>query len=198
MDKWQTWFEIFASERSMMFFVLLFIMIVAAFSIMNTMITVAVQKRREIGMMRSLGAKASQIIFIFLYKGIIVGLIGTVLGLVAGLGVLYFRNGIPNIFNKNINFISLFLFYIGHYHLYYCFHGGGSIHIKKLNPYLSELQLRIDDLALKFPSWSANERVIQNTGNLIEWIQRETNSNSREAEIIKTALIEVFPELKKR
>ncbi len=71
-------------------------------------------------------------------------------------------------------------------------------YIKKLNPYLSELQLRIDDLALKFPSWSANERVIQNTGNLIEWIQRETKSNSREAEIIKTALIEVFPELKKR
>ena len=70
--------------------------------------------------------------------------------------------------------------------------------IKKLNPYLSELQLRIDDLAFKFPSWSANERVIQNTGNLIEWIQRETNSNSREAEIIKTALIEIFPELKKR
>ena len=81
----------------MMFFVLLFIMIVAAFSIMNTMITVAVQKRREIGMMRALGSKASQIIAIFLYKGIIVGLIGTILGLIAGLTVLYFRNDIREI-----------------------------------------------------------------------------------------------------
>lgn len=97
IDKWQGWFEIFASERSMMFFVLLFIMIVAAFSIMNTMITVAVQKRREIGMMRALGAKASQIISIFLYKGIIVGLIGTLLGLASGLGVLFFRNGIRDL-----------------------------------------------------------------------------------------------------
>ena len=80
-----------------MFFVLLFIMIVAAFSILNTMITVAVQKRREIGMMRSLGATASQIIAIFLYKGVIVGFIGMLLGLVAGLGVLYFRNDIREI-----------------------------------------------------------------------------------------------------
>ena len=97
MDKWQGWFKIFATERSMMFFVLLFIMIVAAFSIMNTMITVAVQKRREIGMMRALGAKTSQIISIFLYKGIIVGLIGTILGLVGGLAVLHFRNDIREV-----------------------------------------------------------------------------------------------------
>jgi lipoprotein-releasing system permease protein len=97
MDKWQSWFEIFASERSMMFFVLMFIMIVAAFSIMNTMITVAVQKRCEIGMMRALGSKASQIIAIFLYKGVIVGFIGTILGLVTGLTVLHFRNDIREI-----------------------------------------------------------------------------------------------------
>lgn len=97
MEKWQTWFEIFASERSMMFFVLMFIMIVAAFSIMNTTITVAVQKRREIGMMRALGSKGSQVIAIFLYKGIIVGFIGTLLGLFAGLGVLHFRNDIRDI-----------------------------------------------------------------------------------------------------
>ncbi|MGK0188821.1 MAG: lipoprotein-releasing system permease protein [Verrucomicrobiales bacterium] len=97
IEKWQKWFDIFASERSMMFFVLMFIMIVAAFSIMNTTITVAVQKRREIGMMRALGSKASQVIAIFLYKGIIVGFIGTLLGLVAGLSVLHFRNDIRDI-----------------------------------------------------------------------------------------------------
>ncbi|MEZ5324122.1 MAG: FtsX-like permease family protein [Verrucomicrobiales bacterium] len=97
MDRWQGWLDILSSERSMMFFVLMFIMIVAAFSIMNTMITVAVQKRREIGMMRALGSKTSQIIAIFLYKGVIVGFIGTILGLVVGLAVLYFRNDIREV-----------------------------------------------------------------------------------------------------
>ena len=94
IDKWDRWFKIFANERAMMTFALLFIMIVAAFAIMNTMITVAVQKRREIGMMRSLGATARQVIGIFFYKGIIVGVIGVVLGTVFGLLVLQFRNEI--------------------------------------------------------------------------------------------------------
>lgn len=87
-------FEAVANERSMMYIVLGFISVVAAFCIMNTMITMAVQKRREIGMMRALGARTSHIVTLFMTKGFIVGLFGTGLGYGLGLLVLHYRNGL--------------------------------------------------------------------------------------------------------
>ncbi|HWB06531.1 MAG TPA: FtsX-like permease family protein [Verrucomicrobiales bacterium] len=85
-------FDAVENERGMMYIVLLFISVVAAFCIMNTMITMAVQKRREIGMMRALGAKTSHIVGLFMTKGFIVGLFGTGIGYALGRLVLYFRN----------------------------------------------------------------------------------------------------------
>jgi lipoprotein-releasing system permease protein len=104
MKKWEWWFNIVKSERVMMFFVLVFIILVAAFSIMNTMIIVTVQKRREIGMMRALGARGSQIIGVFLWQGIIVGLIGTLSGVGFGLTVLHFRNAIRDFAGGSLGF----------------------------------------------------------------------------------------------
>ena len=49
-------FEAVRLERTVMFFLLFFIVVVAAFGIMSTLITVTVQKRREIGIMKALGA----------------------------------------------------------------------------------------------------------------------------------------------
>lgn len=73
-------------ERNMMFFLLIFIIIVAAFAIAITLITVAVQKTREIGVLKALGATHITIFMVFLLQGAIVGLIGTVLG--TGLGLV--------------------------------------------------------------------------------------------------------------
>ena len=93
-------FEAVSNERSMMYLVLGVISIVAAFSMMNTMITFAVQKRREIGMMRALGARTSQIVGLFLTKGFIVGVLGTGLGYGLGLLVLHERNTTRDWINK--------------------------------------------------------------------------------------------------
>ena len=105
----QTWIErnkqLFATirnERGMMYFVLFFIILVAAFSTMNTMITVTVQKRHEIGVMKALGAKISQIVGVFIGQGLIVGFIGSISGLAAGSLVLHYRNGIREILSKNL------------------------------------------------------------------------------------------------
>jgi lipoprotein-releasing system permease protein len=92
-------FEAVANERSMMYIVLGFISVVAAFCIMNTMITMAVQKRREIGMMRALGAKTSHIVSLFMTKGFIVGLLGTGLGYGIGRLVLLYRNNLRSWIN---------------------------------------------------------------------------------------------------
>ena len=90
----QTWidmnsqfFEAVRLERTVMFFLLFFIVVVAAFGIMNTLITVTVQKTRDIGVMKAIGAGTWQIICVFLGQGIIVGLFGTLTGLGVGGGV---------------------------------------------------------------------------------------------------------------
>jgi lipoprotein-releasing system permease protein len=75
-----------------MFFLLLFIVIVAAFGIMNTLITVTVQKTREIGIMKALGASTAQIIWVFLAQGMIVGVFGNITGLAAGMALVRWRN----------------------------------------------------------------------------------------------------------
>ena len=91
----QTWidlnhqfFDAVRLERNVMFFLLLIIVVVAAFGIMSTLITVTVQKRREIGIVKALGATISQIIWVFLGQGTVVGLFGTLTGL--GLGMTSF------------------------------------------------------------------------------------------------------------
>jgi lipoprotein-releasing system permease protein len=85
-------FDAIAMERNVMFFLLLFIVIVAAFGIMNTLITVTVQKTREIGIMKALGATTAQIIWIFLSQGMIVGFFGNITGLAAGMALISWRN----------------------------------------------------------------------------------------------------------
>lgn len=106
IDKNRTFFDAIQNERSMMFLVLMIIVLVAAFSTMISMIIFAVQKRREIGMVRALGAKTSQVLGIFLGQGMVVGLLGVILGAIGGLLVLHYRNGIrstlANAFNIQI------------------------------------------------------------------------------------------------
>ena len=94
-------------EKSVMFFILTFIIIVAAFGIMSTLITVTVQKTREIGVMKALGAGSGKILRIFLLQGFIVGVFGVAPGL--GLGLLTVRNINPiNHFLSQVVGIDLF------------------------------------------------------------------------------------------
>lgn len=95
----QTWidmnnqyFEAVRLERTVMFFLLFFIIIVAAFGIMNTLITVTVQKTRDIGIMKAIGANIWQIVWVFLGQGVLVGLFGTLAGLGLGMTLIRYRN----------------------------------------------------------------------------------------------------------
>ncbi len=90
-DAYEPFFRLIAQQRVMMYFVLIFIMLVSAFSIMAVMFTITIQKRREIGVMKSLGASSGQIIRVFLYQGMILGTLGALLGVGLGRVVILFR-----------------------------------------------------------------------------------------------------------
>jgi lipoprotein-releasing system permease protein len=94
-----TWMEqnrqIFSAlrvEKNMMFFLLIFITIVAAFGITNTLITVTVQKTHEIGLLKAIGFPSGSIMRIFFWQGWIEGMIGTFSGVGTALLVLHYRN----------------------------------------------------------------------------------------------------------
>ena len=85
-------FDAIRMEKHVMLTILMFLVVIAAFCIMNTLITVTVQKTREIGIMKALGASSGQIIWVFLAQGMFVGFLGNATGLGVGLGVLHYRN----------------------------------------------------------------------------------------------------------
>ncbi|HOU22050.1 MAG TPA: ABC transporter permease [Kiritimatiellia bacterium] len=99
MEQNQQLFAALRVEKNMMFFLLIFITIVAAFGITNTLITVTVQKTREIGLLRSLGFSAGGIMRVFFWQGWIEGVLGTSLGVVTGLVVLKYRNHLLRLLN---------------------------------------------------------------------------------------------------
>jgi lipoprotein-releasing system permease protein len=106
---WQaiTWMEEFGDfsrlinqQRMMMYFALSFIILVSAFSMMAVMFTVTIQKRREIGVMKALGAAPGQIVWVFVYQGMILGFLGSLLGVALGLLVIRFRGGVQVLFRQ--------------------------------------------------------------------------------------------------
>jgi len=106
----RTWMEmhsqIFAAlhvEKNMMFFLLAFVALVAAFSITNTLITLTVQKTREIGLLKSLGFGNGGITGIFFWMGLIQGILGNVLGVGLGLLILKYRNELLMFMSSEFN-----------------------------------------------------------------------------------------------
>jgi len=79
-------------EKNVMFYLLFFIMIVAAFGIMNSLITFVVQKTREIGMLKALGGTRGQVLWLFLSQGLLVGVAGVITGFGLGMLAVSYRN----------------------------------------------------------------------------------------------------------
>jgi lipoprotein-releasing system permease protein len=79
-------FLAFKLEKVVYFIVLTLIVLVAAFNIVATLIMVVMEKRKDIAILKSMGATDRSIARIFMLKGLIIGVVGTLLGVVGGYG----------------------------------------------------------------------------------------------------------------
>lgn len=77
-----TWMRM---EKKVMFIILNLIIVVAAFNIASTLIMVVMQRTRDIGILKSMGATSKAVMRIFMLQGLIIGVIGTALGTVGGI-----------------------------------------------------------------------------------------------------------------
>lgn len=91
-------------EKNVMFYILFFIMIVAAFGITSALITFVVQKTREIGVLKAIGATRGQIMTIFLGQGVMVGVMGVIAGFALGLLAVHYRNEFLHFMRRTTGF----------------------------------------------------------------------------------------------
>ena len=85
----RTWFAAVQVEKRMMFIILTLIVAVAAFNLVSTLVMTVTDKRADIAILRTLGASPRSIMGIFVVQGAMVGVIGTLAGLLLGLGVAF-------------------------------------------------------------------------------------------------------------
>ncbi|MBZ0264972.1 ABC transporter permease [bacterium] len=92
----RTWFEMRKTlfswmqlEKWAMFTILSLIILVAAFNIISTLVMVTMEKRKEIGILVAMGASRTDVARIFVFQGLVVGLLGTIFGLSLGFVILW-------------------------------------------------------------------------------------------------------------
>lgn len=94
LDMYEDWLWILQLEKNMMFFLLLFIVLVAAFVIAIAQLLTVVRKTKEIGLLVAIGGQPRQLVACFCFQGFFIGFLGTLLGIGVAMVALYFRNDI--------------------------------------------------------------------------------------------------------
>ena len=100
----KNFFSALKLEKRVMFIILSLIVLVAAFNIISALIMIVMEKSKDIAILKSMGATSRSIMRIFIYQGLIIGVIGTTLGCIAGITIAF-----------NLQQISLFVEKIFHF-----------------------------------------------------------------------------------
>lgn len=105
------------TEKVVMFIILTLIVLVAAFGIASTLFMVVMEKTRDIAILKTMGARSSSIMKIFVFEGLLIGVVGTILGVLFGLLVSYNLEPIIDLVQKltGKNFFSKEIYYLDHF-----------------------------------------------------------------------------------
>ncbi len=107
-------FRAVKTEKRVMFIILTLIVAVAAFNIVSTLIMVVTDKRSDIAILRTLGTSPGSIMTIFIIQGVVIGVLGTALGVAGGVGLaLNVETIVPAIEHLfNVEFLAADVYYI--------------------------------------------------------------------------------------
>ena len=131
-------FSALKMEKTMMFFLLLFITLVAAFNIVGTLTMIVTEKQREIAILKTIGATPKAIMRIFMLNGVVIGLTGTILGIPLGYTALWLIQTYYT-FDPTVYYISQI-----------------PVHVKSADVLLvSMAAILISFAATLYPSWQA-------------------------------------------
>ncbi|PIE66137.1 MAG: lipoprotein-releasing system transmembrane subunit LolC [Deltaproteobacteria bacterium] len=102
----QNLFSALKLEKVVMFIVLIFIVLVASFSIVTNLIMMVLEKGREIGALKAIGASNRSLLRVFIYAGMYIGVIGMLAGVVEGIGICTYLGQIGLPLDPEVYYIS--------------------------------------------------------------------------------------------
>jgi len=76
-------------EKIAMFVILIMIVLVGALNIISTLVMVVMEKNKDVAILRAMGATRKNIMTVFMFQGVLVGVVGTLVGLASGLGLCH-------------------------------------------------------------------------------------------------------------
>jgi lipoprotein-releasing system permease protein len=137
------------TEKSVMFIILTLIVLVAAFGIASTLFMVVMEKTRDIAILKSMGATSRSIMRIFVFEGVIIGVLGTAIGVLGGLLVALNLEPIVGVVQKVTGFelFSKDIYYLDHF---------PSLVIPADVILISVTAVLISFAATLYPSWAAS------------------------------------------
>ncbi len=137
------------TEKIVMFIILTLIVLVAAFGIASTLFMVVMEKTRDIAILKSMGATGASIMKIFVLEGLIIGVIGTLVGVGSGLLVALNLGPIIDVVQKitGQNFFSKDIYYLDHF---------PSLVVPSDVVLISVTAVFISFLATLYPAWQAS------------------------------------------
>jgi lipoprotein-releasing system permease protein len=107
MDMNKNLFAALQLQKVALFIILIMIVFVAAFNIVSTLIMMVMEKQKEIAILKSIGVPNGGIMRIFIYEGLTIGVVGTVLGVLGGLGLSFLLERYKIIsLDPNVYFLS--------------------------------------------------------------------------------------------
>ena len=141
-------FRAVKTEKRVMFIILTLIVAVAAFNIVSTLIMVVTDKRSDIAILRTLGASPGSIMKIFIIQGVVIGVLGTALGVAGGLGLaLNVETIVPAIESFfNVEFLAADVYYISEV--------PSELHWKDVWV-MASVSMGLSLLATLYPAWRA-------------------------------------------
>ncbi|NBB78842.1 MAG: FtsX-like permease family protein [Verrucomicrobia bacterium] len=106
----QDFLFVIEQEKRVISFIIIFIILVASFSIAIALMMAVIRKTREIGLLVAMGARPHQVAYSFCFQGFIIGLVGTLMGILMAVVCLYYRRAIlaayARVTDSQVNFLG--------------------------------------------------------------------------------------------